>query len=36
MIPTWRIPIIVWCLGMGLLPLAAGAHVMATGSLSWR
>ena len=31
MTSAWRIPIIVWCLVMGLLPCAAGAHVMATG-----
>jgi hypothetical protein len=26
-----RIPVVVWCLVLGMLPLAAGAHVTATG-----
>jgi hypothetical protein len=31
MIATWCIPVVVWCLGIALLPAAAGAHVTATG-----
>lgn len=31
MTSAWRIPVILWCLVTALLPVAAGAHVTATG-----